>query len=294
MNVSRLDRVPVSCNVLEGFNELKLVTLPRGYSDHLPLFCHNSMLDFGPTPFKCFNSWYTYTDFDPMVRDTLRAAVNSKIKEWVKLKRSREASRKKLVVEKLNDVEAKIELGTVSDIKRSERVNLLQELANIQKVEDSDIMQKSRVKWDTEGDENSGFFHNLLKQKRSTQMVGVTVPSPNLVPNRILAADDRSDLERMVTDDEIRDAIWDCGSYKVPGPDGFNFYFIKRYWDVLKVELIATIRNDFITKKLPKGAGSAFITLIPKISNPSIFKDFRPKGAGSVLGRVNSMSLSIP
>ena len=28
---------------------------------------------------------------------------------------------------------------------------------------------------------------------------------------------------------EIRDAVWDCGSQKSPGPDGLNFNFIKEF-----------------------------------------------------------------
>ena len=32
---------------------------------------------------------------------------------------------------------------------------------------------------------------------------------------------------------EIRDAVWDCGSQKSPGPDGLNFNFIKQFWDLM-------------------------------------------------------------
>ena len=33
---------------------------------------------------------------------------------------------------------------------------------------------------------------------------------------------------------EIKEAVFECGSNKAPGPDGFNFRFIKRFWDVLE------------------------------------------------------------
>ena len=32
-------------------------------------------------------------------------------------------------------------------------------------------------------------------------------------------------------EEEVREAIWDCGSNKSPGPDGVNFKFIKKFWD---------------------------------------------------------------
>ena len=30
-------------------------------------------------------------------------------------------------------------------------------------------------------------------------------------------------------EDEIKSAVWDCGSEKSPGPDGLNFKFIKHF-----------------------------------------------------------------
>nr|GFC72269.1 RNA-directed DNA polymerase, eukaryota, reverse transcriptase zinc-binding domain protein [Tanacetum cinerariifolium] len=49
------------------------------------------------------------------------------------------------------------------------------------------------------------------------------------------AIDDNSDLKAMVLDrlwDEIKKAVWDCGSDKAPSPDGFSFQFLKRYWEI--------------------------------------------------------------
>ncbi|GKA57668.1 reverse transcriptase domain, reverse transcriptase zinc-binding domain protein [Tanacetum coccineum] len=36
---------------------------------------------------------------------------------------------------------------------------------------------------------------------------------------------DRDYLERLVTHEEIKEAVWDCGSSKAPSPDGFSFAF---------------------------------------------------------------------
>ena len=45
-------------------------------------------------------------------------------------------------------------------------------------------------------------------------------------PNRLLH-DQAEELERSVSRDEIRLAVWDCGENKSPGPDGFTFEFFK-------------------------------------------------------------------
>ncbi|XP_071695605.1 uncharacterized mitochondrial protein AtMg00810-like [Rutidosis leptorrhynchoides] len=79
--------------------------------------------------------------------------------------------------------------------------------------------------WDLEGNENSQFFHTLLKQRRNTQMVKV---------------------EGAVSVDGIRDAVWDCGTNKAPGPDDFSFAFIKKFWDINKEELVATFNYGLI------------------------------------------------
>nr|GFA90722.1 RNA-directed DNA polymerase, eukaryota [Tanacetum cinerariifolium] len=40
-----------------------------------------------------------------------------------------------------------------------------------------------------------------------------------------LSPDQASDLERTVSNIEVRNAVWDCGDNKSPGPDGFTFEF---------------------------------------------------------------------
>nr|GEV48573.1 RNA-directed DNA polymerase, eukaryota, reverse transcriptase zinc-binding domain protein [Tanacetum cinerariifolium] len=60
-----------------------------------------------------------------------------------------------------------------------------------------------------------------------------------------------NDLEIEVSNEEIKRAVWDCGIDKAPGPDGFTF-------------------------EIPKRGNSSFITLIPKVPNANMVKDFRP------------------
>jgi len=35
-------------------------------------------------------------------------------------------------------------------------------------------------------------------------------------------------LINVFDENEIKEAVWECGSNKSPGPDGFNFSFIKK------------------------------------------------------------------
>nr|GEX25709.1 RNA-directed DNA polymerase, eukaryota [Tanacetum cinerariifolium] len=55
-------------------------------------------------------------------------------------------------------------------------------------------------------------------------------------PN-VLSQEDRQFIEREVFIDEIKKAVWDCGTDKAPGPDGFTFGFYRRYWDLIHGEV---------------------------------------------------------
>ncbi|GKD98852.1 putative RNA-directed DNA polymerase, eukaryota, reverse transcriptase zinc-binding domain protein, partial [Tanacetum coccineum] len=76
--------------------------------------------------------------------------------------------------------------------------------------------------------------------------------------------------------DELKAAVWGCGSEKVPGPDGYTFAFVKKYWDMLKVDILGFVNSFFSSRKMPPGSNSSFITLIPKVPNLVHIKDFRP------------------
>lgn len=41
---------------------------------------------------------------------------------------------------------------------------------------------------------------------------------------------------------EIKEAVWDSGGEKKPGPDGFTFKFIKKYWEPLSSKIIPCLK----------------------------------------------------
>nr|KAJ0186612.1 hypothetical protein LSAT_V11C900494860 [Lactuca sativa] len=49
------------------------------------------------------------------------------------------------------------------------------EVANLDKLDIFDLAQKANVKWSVEGDENSRFFHGMLKKKHHIFICGVSV-----------------------------------------------------------------------------------------------------------------------
>ncbi|GJY95939.1 hypothetical protein Tco_0512300, partial [Tanacetum coccineum] len=134
-----------------------------------------------------------------------------------------------------------------------------------------DLIQKDRIKWDIEGDENSKFFHWVINQKRRSQNItdkfqahDSEVIFSSLAHSIGLCFSDRDLLETRVSLEEIKTAVWYCGSNKASGPDGFTFGFIKKYWDLLNKDIFEFVNSFFDSGLMPQGANSSFSTLIPK------------------------------
>ncbi|GJW29169.1 RNA-directed DNA polymerase, eukaryota, reverse transcriptase zinc-binding domain protein [Tanacetum coccineum] len=74
-------------------------------------------------------------------------------------------------------------------------------------------------------------------------------------------------MVRMVTDREIKDAMFSMGDEKSPGPDGFSAAFFKEAWHIVGVDVINAIREFFTNGKLLKELNHTIIALIPKVNS---------------------------
>ncbi|GJT53852.1 RNA-directed DNA polymerase, eukaryota, reverse transcriptase zinc-binding domain protein [Tanacetum coccineum] len=312
--LSKLDRFLISKDVIDLLPEIRITALDRIWSDHNPILLHVDKIDFGPSPFKLYNSWLLRDGFDDLIKsewDSLDSnnfgfpikchekfcILKAKIRQW----------NNNMTMERNKKDRHGIHEGSASPSNTENRLNLLHELEIIDKFASMDLIQKARVKWDIEGDENTKFFHGLINQKRRNQMINgimvegnwITDPSlikdaffqfykvkfqaqdsqvsfPNLPHSQTLNSMDRDYLERLVTHEEIKEAVWDCGSSKAPGPDGFSFAFVKKYWDIIKKDLHDFINSFFASCDMPYGANSSLFTLIRKVNNPTLITDFCP------------------
>ncbi|GKD84121.1 RNA-directed DNA polymerase, eukaryota, partial [Tanacetum coccineum] len=94
-------------------------------------------------------------------------------------------------------------------------------------------------------------------------------------PNR-LSNVQIEDLERVITRDEIRAAVWGCGENKSPGPHGYTFEFFKRYWNIIGADFCGAVECFFDSGMFPKGNNASFIAWIPKVTDAKFVTDFRP------------------
>ncbi|GJU13229.1 hypothetical protein Tco_1135625 [Tanacetum coccineum] len=105
-------------------------------------------------------------------------------------------------------------------------------------------------------------FYNFYKDKFKSSDTMMNIPS--VIPHASLNNEDNIKLEKIMTVDEIKIVVWNCGIQKAPSPDGFSFLFLKNYWVLLKDDVVEAVRHTYDTFSIPKGANSSFITLIPK------------------------------
>lgn len=83
-------------------------------------------------------------------------------------------------------------------------------------------------------------------------------------------------LMAQFSEKEIKAAVWSCKNSKSLGPNVFNFYFIKEFWEVVQVDVVAFIQEFHRNGKLVRGLNTTFIVLISKIDNPERVEDYRP------------------
>nr|GEU91829.1 RNA-directed DNA polymerase, eukaryota, reverse transcriptase zinc-binding domain protein [Tanacetum cinerariifolium] len=97
----------------------------------------------------------------------------------------------------------------------------------------------------------------------------------NMLCRKSVKAQCKADLEAV---EVIIDSgnVWDCGTDKAPGPDGFTFRFYWYFWYLIDNDVYNAVKYFFMHGEIPKGCNSYFIALIPKNLDANLVKDFRP------------------
>nr|GFA03829.1 RNA-directed DNA polymerase, eukaryota, reverse transcriptase zinc-binding domain protein [Tanacetum cinerariifolium] len=159
---------------------------------------------------------------------------------------------------------------------KQKAMNLQHKLAIQQKEEMAARAKEAKAKQDALGGEVDYGWNN---SKGSKFVNDVITKAVELGLNKILAhisVDQKQDLEGEVTNDEIKKAVWDCGTDKAPGPDEFTFVFYRKFWYLIDNDVCDAVRFFFKNDNIPNGCNSSFIALIPKIPNVNMVKDIRP------------------
>lgn len=75
---------------------------------------------------------------------------------------------------------------------------------------------------------------------------------------------------------EVKAVVWACGGEKAKGSDRFTLKFIKNYWDTICDYVMRFVRHFKESGTLGHGRNSLFITLAPKVKDPSTLNEYHP------------------
>ncbi|GJQ93572.1 RNA-directed DNA polymerase, eukaryota [Tanacetum coccineum] len=245
-----------------------------------PFHVYHSLFDKDGFEKLVDDSWKNFNSKDSCKITLSRRKFHSlkaSIKEWCKEDNQRTNEHRFSIQSRISDIDKMFDNRISNEDLLNEWTSLRKDLHDINMRHSLDLAQKAKIRWSIEGDENSKFFHGIINKKRSHLAIrgvlveGDWIDDPVKVKNEFLnhfsncfsmpsgpieldpsmfkqlSLEQNIDLECDDTTDEIKRAVWDCGTNKSSKPDG----------------------------KFPPGSNSLFITLIPKKQDVNLVKDFR-------------------
>ncbi|XP_058211464.1 uncharacterized protein LOC131323632 [Rhododendron vialii] len=278
--LSRLDRFLMSHQWIQQFKVLQW-GLERPISDHCLVVIMDDNRDWGPRPVKFMDIWLSHPDYMRLAKESWEntlmfgwagfklvqklKAVKERLNVWNKKEFGDVNLALQVIEAEFHQFDLLAEDRQLSPIEKAAKCKANSEFWRLSRLTESLWRQKSRIKWFKEGDKNTRFFQVVANNRYKRDVVGSINVSGRVV-------EDPSEFE----EGEIVVALKDCSNIKAPGPNGFNFSFVKKGWDFMKNLVLLFFSKFHANGKLTKGINSTFVSLIPKVDCPLIFKDFRP------------------
>nr|GEV65898.1 hypothetical protein [Tanacetum cinerariifolium] len=170
----------------------------------------------------------------------------------------------------------------------SEKVtNLKEKLTNAQakmKKDQFNIEKKAKaasVRFDRDNVATTFVEHlkSFLRSKHDVQ----PLDSVEIKFDEVLSKKEAKDMIGLVTDGEIKEAVFDIDSKKASGPDGYNTGFFKKAWHIVGKEVCLAIKDFFRNGKLLGEINATLIALVPKVDVPNKVSEFRPIACCNVI-----------
>ncbi|XP_038904301.1 uncharacterized protein LOC120090656 [Benincasa hispida] len=178
---SLLDHFLVSSTWEDVFDNSRVARQARTMSDHFPLTLEAGAFEWGPSSFRFCNSWLNNKESCKLIEKSLKKKENH---QWAatlstNLRKTKSALKKwfhefgkemKLKEESLlNELQRKDSLTV--DVSSQIRVDdasysLKADLLALYQLEEKSLIQKCKLKWLKEGDENTSFFHRFLSTRK--------------------------------------------------------------------------------------------------------------------------------
>lgn len=93
---------------------------------------------------------------------------------------------------------------------------------------------------------------------------------------KLITEDMNSKLIAPISSMEVKNAVFDLGALKAPGPDGLNGDFYQKNWATISSDVIATIEEFFSSGSIGNCINDTLVALIPKVQHPESISQLRP------------------
>ncbi|GKE96636.1 cytochrome P450, partial [Tanacetum coccineum] len=163
--LSKIDRIFVSQHFISKWPNAELNALSRDLSDHCPLLLKTHSADYGPIPFKFFNSWLLNEELTKIVTETwsnpnavgcatvthpstllkckLKNLKNS-IRVWRQTVGLHESNMIQGLKEDVNIHDIKAATNGLDETDISNRLSLLRKIEDLEHIKRLDLMQKAK------------------------------------------------------------------------------------------------------------------------------------------------------
>ncbi|KAL7616426.1 hypothetical protein Lser_V15G04034 [Lactuca serriola] len=258
--LKKLERVMVNLKFLSDQPLAHVVFKPYRTFDHCPAILNtpNCKMRWKPS-FRFVNFITNKEEFLPLVFQKLKLLK----KHCRDLCNKYRGSGKKIkeLRKDLGNKQMEIDLNPLNDNYRKEHANILYEYNVACNDEEKLLSQRAKIKWLSDGDNNTKFFHSCLKSRNNRNRILMILDEDgrwirgNAMKekfvnhfNNFLGCEDITDLSllnddffqkkldkrvalsmiRVVTDEEVMAAMFDIDDNHAPGPDGFSSKFFKK------------------------------------------------------------------
>ncbi|XP_071712605.1 uncharacterized protein [Rutidosis leptorrhynchoides] len=274
--LKKLDRIMINDEVMNSIPQAHGVFLPYIISDHShAILCIPNFMVCKPKSFRFMNFTADKEAFQPIVEkgwstQHVGCAMFFLIMKLKGLKKDLKdltwvngdiIKRVKELKEKLKDMQAKIDVDAHDVSIRAQATQILNDYETAKHDAFLILQQKTKIKWLSEGDKNTKYFHKVLKCRKQkakvesifnendTRFYGDEVadqfvthfqnflgktdsvkPIDELgnIFSVTLEANEANAMIIEVSNAEIKNAIFDIDGDKAAGPDGYSFQFLKK------------------------------------------------------------------
>lgn len=105
---------------------------------------------------------------------------------------------------------------------------------------------------------------------------------------KLVTREDNHNLNRPISEDEVREVINEMQNGKALGQDGFIVDFFKACWETVKQDILDIVEDSRRSKSVLKVINASFIALILKQEKSSTLSKFRPIALCNVVYKIIS------